>query len=317
VNRAWLLAGVAFVACGRTLTYEEWLAEARGDSGVPVIVDAGPVVPDAGGPDGGGHVVAPGCAAAEVDYSGSAPDPTPAGIPRVALRLTFGIGIKGEAPWFDWSTVLLKGTAVKSGSARFNFEGVVLTVRVDAGDTAAAVVARVLRCARVPGYNFEASPPPNAFFRVRRVDSRVFAHIYADNSREGAHYVFEDNEGLPYWLAISEKNGAELLLMARGKPSCGGGTAARDPAERKLNKKQGVLFSWDGTHFTDAGSCLQRQMFDGGTLTVTACARLQPAAPLATPFTRADSGFPVDCISQQSAFVPIDPGEPTAVVFNW
>lgn len=312
MSRVWVLAVVGLVACGRTQFYEPGVEEDAGvvDAGI----DAG-FVPDAGALDAG-HVVAPGCSAAEVDYTGNAPDPAPAGIPRVELKLEFGVGISGEAPWFDGSTVLLKGTAVKSGSARFTFEGVVLTVRVDAGDTAAAVVARVIRCARVPGYNFEASPPPNAFFRVRRADSRVFAHIYADNSREAPHYVFEDNEGLPYWLAIAERNGPELLLMARGKPECGG-KAARDPTERKLNKKQGVLFSWDGTHFTDAGSCLQRQMYDGGTLIVTACARLSPAAPGANPFARADSGFPVDCITQQSAFVPIDPGEPTAVVFNW
>ena len=89
------------------------------------------------------------------------------------MRFGVGSGLAGSAPWFDWSTALLTGTASKAGEATFTFEGVTVRVRVDASDAAAAVVARMVRCARVPGYQFEASPPPNAFVRVRRSDSRV------------------------------------------------------------------------------------------------------------------------------------------------
>ncbi|MBS1148578.1 MAG: hypothetical protein H6Q89_276 [Myxococcaceae bacterium] len=199
-----------------------------------------------------------------------------------------------------------------------SFESVVVRVRVDAGDSAATVVARLARCARVPGYRFETTPPPNTFVGVRRADSRVFARIFVENSTVDPRYVFEDNEGIAYWLSALERPGqAPLLLSARGKPICGGGAAGRAPTEKKLTTKQGVLFSWDGTYFLDGGACLERQMYDGGTLQLIACARLSPAGAGADPFTRPDGGVAVDCSAQQAVLGPTVPGAPVAIVFNW
>lgn len=309
-----LFAILGLASCGRTLTYDAWIAgEHTPDAGEAAGGGAG-----GGGEGGGGGVVveiAPGCEGNEVTYTGRGPQPAPAGIPRIQVGV--GSGLTGSAPWFDFSTALLTGTARVAGVATFSFETVMIRVRVDAGDSAATVVARLVKCARVPGYQFEASPPPNAFVRVRRADSRVFAHIFADNSRPGARFVFEDNEGIPYWLSITEGNQAPLMLSARGKPICMGGVPAREPTEKKIRKNEGVLFSWDGTHFTDAGACLERQMYDGGKLSLVACARLAPSDAGANPFTRPDGGSSVDCISQQAVFGPVNPGAPVAIVFNW
>ncbi len=307
---------VGLAACGRTLPYSAWGPPDPGpDGGAGGGGTAGGTGGGEGGGAGGGGEIAPGCDANEVSYTGRGPLPPPAGIPRIQVGLGLGSGVTGSAPWFDWSTVLLMGTARRAGEATFSFEGVVVRVRVDNGDSAATVGARLVRCARVPGYRFETTNS-NVFVAVRRADSRVFAHIFADNSRPTPRYIFEDNEGIPYWLSIQETGRPPLLLSARGKPVCGGGAPAREPTERKIKINEGVLFSWDGTHFEDAGTCLQRQMYDGGTLTLVACGRLSPAAPGADPFTRPDSGA-VDCISQQAAFGPVAPGVPVAIVFNW
>ena len=319
MSRVAVLAIVGLCACGRSLTYEAWREAAGGGSEAGGGLGGGGVGGRGGGAgDGGGHEVAPGCTADEARYTGRGPTPPPAGIPRLQLGFGLNLGISGSAPWFDFSTGLLTGTASKAGQATFSFEGVVVKVRVDAGDTAAAVAARLVRCARVPGYRFETTPPPNTFVGVRRDDSRVFARIFVENSHMDPRFVFEDDEGIPYWLSILERPGGPALqLSARGKPICAGGGQAREPAEKRLNTKQGVLFSWDGTYFTDGGACSEREMYDGGTLFLIACARLLPAPAGAEPFTRPDAGAAVDCIAQQAVLGPVAPGAPVAIVFNW
>lgn len=92
---------------------------------------------------------------------------------------------------------------------------------------------------------------------------------------------------------------------------------AKDPTEKRLRTKEGVLFSWDGTHFKDGGTCLERTMHTGGALFLVACARLTSAGPGADPYTRPDGGTPVECISQQAQLGSIALGAPVAIVFNW
>jgi hypothetical protein len=319
MSRPWIAVCLTLAACGRTTTYEAWRLEAvAADAGSGGGTGGSGGGNAGGGMGGGGNEVAPGCTADELRFTGQAPTPPPAGIPRLQFLLPPGAGLTGSAPWFDWSTGLLAGTARKAGEATFTFESVKVRVRVDSGDTSATIAERLLRCARIPGYRFETTPAPNTFIGVRRADSQVFARIFADNSLIQPRFVSEDDEGIPYWLSIMDAPGeAPLMLAARGKPICGGGAAAREPAEKKIGTKGSVLFSWDGTHFKDAGTCLERVMHDPATVFLIACARVAPKAPGADPFSRPDGGVAVDCIGQQAVVGPVAPGTPVAIVFNW